>query len=306
MRSLLSLLLLFILFSASSQVLTTLDTHKSNLKYLQIEDGKMAYIDEGTGPVLLLLHGVPTSSYLYRKMVPLLAEAGYRVIVPDAFGYGQSDKIKDYKVYSPQDQARRFHEFMVMLNIDRWTQVCHDAGSLWTWAMLLQDHTKVERLIVLNSIVYEEGFRPPIKPGKFLSKFVAGFYQGPLFGSTIVKKTLKNGLYKYKLSIEEYEAYWRPFRTDGKYAIRNFFQSMSSYPTLLTNNQNLMKDVKIPTSIIWGERDKILVAKHQIPLIMRDFNVDPLNVHLLFDQEHFIQEQAPETVVELMIQFLKI
>jgi pimeloyl-ACP methyl ester carboxylesterase len=304
MRILLSLFFIFSVMYTSSQEITSLEDHKSNLKFLQIEDGKMAYIDEGEGPVLLLLHGVPTSSYLYRKMIPLLANAGYRVIVPDAFGYGQSDKIQDYKVYSPQDQARRFHEFMEKLNIDKWTQVCHDAGSIWTWAMILQDHSKVERLILLNSIVYEEGFCPPIKPGKFMSKFISGIYQGPMFGKTLVKKTLKNGLYKFKLSKAEQEAYWRPFQTNGKYAIRNFFQSMSTYPALLLEMQKLMKEVQIPTSIIWGERDKILVAKDQIPLIMRDFNVDPLDVHLLFEQNHFIQEQAPETVVEFMLKFL--
>lgn len=53
---------------------------------------RMAYIDEGQGPVVLCLHGEPSWSYLYRKMIPVFVDAGYRVLAPDLIGFGRSDK----------------------------------------------------------------------------------------------------------------------------------------------------------------------------------------------------------------------
>ncbi len=62
-------------------------------KYAETHDGlRMAYLDEGTGPVVLLLHGEPSWSYLYRTMIPTFLEAGCRVIAPDLIGFGRSDK----------------------------------------------------------------------------------------------------------------------------------------------------------------------------------------------------------------------
>ena len=61
--------------------------------YCQVAtDLRMYYIDEGAGPVVLLLHGEPSWSFLYRKMIPVLVEGGYRVVVPDLIGFGRSDK----------------------------------------------------------------------------------------------------------------------------------------------------------------------------------------------------------------------
>ena len=62
-------------------------------RYVNIgDDLRVHYVDEGTGPVVLLLHGEPTWGYLYRKMIPGLVEAGCRVVVPDLVGFGKSDK----------------------------------------------------------------------------------------------------------------------------------------------------------------------------------------------------------------------
>ena len=61
--------------------------------YCQVTDDlRMHYIDEGEGPTVLLLHGEPSWSFLYRKMIPLLVNGGYRVVVPDLIGFGRSDK----------------------------------------------------------------------------------------------------------------------------------------------------------------------------------------------------------------------
>ena len=73
----------------------TYDDHISKFRHLKLADGTMAYIDEGSGPAILLVHGVPSSSWLYRHIIPMLTGQGFRVICPDMLGYGQSDKPED-------------------------------------------------------------------------------------------------------------------------------------------------------------------------------------------------------------------
>ena len=120
----------------------------------------------------------------------------------------------------------------------------------------------------------------------------------------MVTMTLNSGTSKHKFTKEEKRAYWEPFRTNGKYAIRNFFQEMKSYPNLLDRLHTHIKSNPLPTAIIWGQEDPILRGEIQIPLIQRDFNVDPLDVHLIGGAKHFIQEESPEIVQKFILEFL--
>ncbi|USN55142.1 MAG: alpha/beta fold hydrolase [Candidatus Peribacteria bacterium] len=88
----------------------------------------MAYLDRGVrdGPVILLLHGTPTNSWLWRYMVPLLLQQGYRVIAPDMLGFGRSEKVVNLDVLEPQLQAQRIIALMNYLDIDQWSVVAHD------------------------------------------------------------------------------------------------------------------------------------------------------------------------------------
>src|SRR6185369_12686679 len=70
-------------------------------RYAETADGlRMAYLDEGSGPVVLLLHGEPSWSFLWRKVIPVLLDAGCRVVAPDLIGFGRSDKPTSQEDYS--------------------------------------------------------------------------------------------------------------------------------------------------------------------------------------------------------------
>jgi len=100
--------------------------------YAQTSDGlRMAYLDEGAGPVVLLLHGEPSWSYLYRHMVPVLLGAGLRVVAPDLIGFGRSDKpaaVRDY-TYARHVEWLRSVLFDA-LDLTAVTLVCQDWGGL--------------------------------------------------------------------------------------------------------------------------------------------------------------------------------
>jgi pimeloyl-ACP methyl ester carboxylesterase len=80
--------------------MTTIEEHRQYQKSFSSSDGVLKYIDEGKGDVILLLHGIPTSSWLYRKMIADLVMKGHRVIAPDMLGFGNSDRSDGYEIYA--------------------------------------------------------------------------------------------------------------------------------------------------------------------------------------------------------------
>ena len=101
-------------------------------QYVEIDGLRQAYVDEGPedGPVVLLLHGQPSWSYLYRDMIPVLADAGYRVIAMDHLGMGRSDKPIDIERYSYLDHNHRLEQFIAELELTDINLFGQDWGSL--------------------------------------------------------------------------------------------------------------------------------------------------------------------------------
>ena len=101
-------------------------------KYVEIDGLRQAYVDEGpsNGPVVLLLHGQPSWSYLYRKMIPVLVGAGFRVIAMDHLGMGRSDKPTEIASYSYLGHIDRLERFIQKLGLTDITLFCQDWGSL--------------------------------------------------------------------------------------------------------------------------------------------------------------------------------
>ena len=95
---------------------------------MDIDDGqgstlRMHYLDEGNGQIVLCLHGQPSWSYLYRKMIPPLVEAGYRVVAPDLIGFGKSDKPTDRGSYTYANHVGWMKSFIETLDLSGMTLV---------------------------------------------------------------------------------------------------------------------------------------------------------------------------------------
>ena len=98
--------------------------------YVEIGDTRMHYVDEGDGDeTILCLHGEPTWSYLYRQMIPPLAER-YRVVAPDMVGFGRSDKYAALDNYSYQMHYDKLLGLIEALDLRRITLICQDWGGL--------------------------------------------------------------------------------------------------------------------------------------------------------------------------------
>ena len=114
----------------------------------------MHYVDEGpedSENVFLCLHGQPTWSYLYRKMIPIFTEAGYRALAPDYFGFGRSDKPIDEKVYTFDFHRNSLIRFIETLDLKNITLVVQDWGGLLGLTLPMDMEGRFSNLIVMNT-----------------------------------------------------------------------------------------------------------------------------------------------------------
>lgn len=114
---------------------------------------RMHYLDEGArdGEVFLCLHGEPTWAYLYRKMIPRFLEAGARIVAPDWFGFGRSDKPAEDAVYRFDFHRESALRFIERLDLRRITLVCQDWGGLLGLTLPMEMPERFTRLLVMNT-----------------------------------------------------------------------------------------------------------------------------------------------------------
>lgn len=266
------------------------------------KDGKIAFIDQGTGPVLFLLHGIPTSGWLYRKMIPLLVKKGYRVIVPDMLGFGSSDSPKSYETYIEKKQAQRVLDLMDFLKIEKWTHVFHDASGLWTWELCKIQPERIQRLVILNTIIYSEGFKPPMRFGKNLfTKIIMSLYTLKITNNILIKNLFKMSLLNNNLTKTDLEGYKKPL-LEGKNKAMYYFFSRTCHN--LPNYKNLLKSLQKTTIVIWGKEDEFLKWEPQKDLVTKDLKINIKNIHQI-KAKHFIQEEKPEEISNFIHSFIQ-
>lgn len=130
-------------------------TEVDGLRVHHVEDGP-----PGAAPVLLL-HGEPTWSYLYRRMIPVLAAAGHRAVAPDLVGFGRSDKPADRGAYSYAAQVEWTAAWMRALDLRDVTLVCQDWGSLIGLRLVAEHPDRFARVVVANGFLPTGDRRPP-------------------------------------------------------------------------------------------------------------------------------------------------
>jgi haloalkane dehalogenase len=122
----------------------------------RLPGARMHYLDEGeptSGEVFLCLHGAPTWSYLYRKMIPIFSGPGHRVVVPDLIGCGKSDKLARKADYSYHLHRNLLLEFVARLDLRNVTLVCQDWGGLLGMTLPMEMPGRFTRLLAMNTTV---------------------------------------------------------------------------------------------------------------------------------------------------------
>jgi len=129
--------------------------------YLEVDGLRIHHLDEGpqTAPPVLLLHGEPSWSYLYRKMIPLLAAAGFRAVAPDLVGFGRSDKPTAPDDYTYQRHVDWMRAVLERLDLREVTLVCQDWGGLIGLRLVAEHPERFARVVAANTFL-PTGDRP--------------------------------------------------------------------------------------------------------------------------------------------------
>jgi haloalkane dehalogenase len=132
------------------------ESHYVRVETKGIAPVEMHYVDAGPtdGPVVLLLHGQPTWSYLYRKVIGVLAGAGLRAIAPDNIGYGRSDKLTEPTDYTFRRHINWLHSFVTGLDLRDITLVVQDWGGPIGLSVLARDPDRFARVVATNTILH--------------------------------------------------------------------------------------------------------------------------------------------------------
>ncbi len=124
--------------------------------YTEVEPGlRMHFVDEGPSSAspVLMLHGEPSWSFLYRKMIPRFAEAGFRALAPDLIGFGKSDKPTSTADYSYEKHVRWITRWLIAQDLRGITLICQDWGSLIGLRVAAENEERFARIVVANGFL---------------------------------------------------------------------------------------------------------------------------------------------------------
>lgn len=117
----------------------------------EVDGLRLAHIDEGEGPPVLFMHGEPTWSFLYRRLIPPIRDAGYRCIAPDLAGFGRSDKPLDIGWYSYDRHVALMATLLDDLDLHGATIVVHDQGGPIGLRLAVEHRERIDRLVILDT-----------------------------------------------------------------------------------------------------------------------------------------------------------
>lgn len=264
-------------------------------------EARMHYVDEGRGAPILCLHGEPSWSFLYRRMIPILATRG-RVLAPDLFGFGKSDKFTDRADYSYAMHRDAVWGFIEALDLRDVTLVCQDWGGLLGLQIAGQHPERFARLVIMNTALPtgEEEVGPGFLAWREYVAKTPDLPIGPLFGRAIVPEDRRTP--------EILAGY------DAPYPDRSFKEGAQAFPSLVpiapddpgaAENREAWKTLERwskPCLVMAGDKDIVLgipaakVFERRIPTAG--------TVMVIENAGHFLQEDKGEEVAERIVAWL--
>ncbi len=270
-------------------------------RFVSVAGHKMHYFDEGSGPVILLLHGNPTWSFFYRNVIRELKDS-FRLIAPDFLGCGLSDRTPGTR-FRAIDRINQLEEFTDALGLNKFSIVMHDWGGPLGTGFLLRKLECVDRIIYLNTTLTETESLPPIIKlaatpviGKILTRHTA----------TFVRLTTTMGAHK-KLTPDVVAGYRMPYMTrQRRDAIWDFVADIpfdSDHPTytqMLEIATGLPKIAQKPVKIIWGLRDPCF---HREMLSKVAAHFPKAEILEIPDASHLVLDDAPQIAIPAIREF---
>lgn len=297
---------------AQATTIPYLAEHESNLQYVNVAGDTVAYLDYGPrdGRTLLLLHGIPTSSLLYRDVAPAVALGGYRVIAPDLLGFGASAKPLRDGAYTLDAHAERLFALADALGVETFVLGLHDIGGMVGWRMVAQDAARIDGLIVADTLIGLEGVTPsplsmPIMTGEAAPQEVWSALDTPEFAAEAARTFLVQGFSDARLIADALvEAYASPLTGGSSASFTQFFEGIGSFVENEPARRETLAAFDKPVTVIFGEQDKFFDVNVIVPDIQATFDVPDERVTVIEDAGHYVQEQAPAQYTAAVLTFM--
>ena len=305
------------LFLMANQVLATIDSTRESdetindkavaFKTVQINGVEIFYREAGSrnAPTILLLHGYPTSSHMFRNLINNLS-GDFHLLAPDYPGFGRSEQppMNEFE-YSFANIASLMEGFLQELEVDQYSLYLMDYGAPIGYRIATNNPDKVQALIVQNGNAYEEGLREfwdPIK--KYWNEYTVenGKALEGFHSPEGLKWQYTHGVRdKWKISPDNWQLdlqhLTRPENNEIQLAM--FYDYRTNVP-LYPKWQSYLREYQPPTLIVWGKNDYIFPAEGAYPY-KKDLN--NLEFHLL-ETGHFALEEEGDKIANYILRFM--
>lgn len=259
--------------------------------YREWEGLRLAHIDEGEGRPVVFFHGEPTWSYLWRKVMPTVLDAGFRCVAPDYPGFGRSDKPTDLDWYSYDRQVEAVAPLLEELDLRDAVAVVHDWGGPIGLRLAVEHPDRFSAMVIMDTGLFT-GEQPMSEAWQVFRAFVERTVDLPI--SMLVSNAVARGM-----DDDVVAAYDAPFPVpESKAGARAFPLMLPTSPEMPGAAEGkrvleaLAEDER-PKLLLWADSDPIIPPKVGAKFAER-INADPPEV--IENASHFLQEDAGEEI----------
>jgi haloalkane dehalogenase len=268
--------------------------------YFEWEGLRLHYVDEGSGRPILLLHGEPDWSYLYRRMLPILA-ARFRVVAPDYAGFGRSDKPTDIAWYSYDRHVASVAALIEHLGLEAITLVVQDWGGPIGLRAAVESRERFARLVVMNTGLFTGADWPT--PGflrwrAFAERTGLDLPVGRVMQASVVRPL-------DQATLAAYEAPW---------PVRESKAGVAAFPLLVPISQvhpdaGVLRGVAdelrawpVPALVAWSDQDPVFTPEHGRAMAEALPGAD--GVWVVEGAGHMLQEDRGEAIAERIVEWM--
>lgn len=272
--------------------------HVESMDMFEVSGHELRYVDKGEGEIFLLVHGIPTNSWMYRKIIRELSTK-YRVVAPDLIGFGQSSK--PYRGFTVEEHGEVLRTFLKdKLKVKKFNLMVHDFGGPIALSMLGGSDYEVNQAVILDTFLFKEGWNNGYN---FFSKTANQILPGlipDMFFKTGLKNMFSKEVPKYVI-----EGYLRPLKSkNGKEAYSCLYKSIPEVEkdTLPMIQKTLKAKLNSKnTKIVWGREDPFLDSEKQVDKIAKSIGLKKKNILILEKGKHLIADENAQEILDFIV-----
>lgn len=273
----------------------------AHLEGIEVEANGLKFnvVDAGTGPGVLLLHGFPDSSYLWRNQVPALVDAGFRVLAPDLRGFGLSDKPQDVESYRMGEMLDDLRGILRTLGVPKVFVVGHDWGAALAWMFAITQPAKVDRLVAISVGHPANFFRPTLRQMQ-LSWYTL-LFQFPGVAEALLPRDGWSFLKGWSGGTGDLERYQEDLARPGALTAGLNWYRANLHPQRLVDPAPGFPLIERPVMGIWGAHDLALAEETMTG--SAQYVDGPWRYERMEEAGHWIPIEQPERLNSLLLEF---